>query len=646
MIDKTTVERIMDAADIVDVIGEFVTLRKKGANYMTCCPFHGEKTPSFSVSPSRGIFKCFGCGKGGNAATFIMEHERMSYVEALKYLAKKYGIEIQEREITEEEVKQNNDRDSMMVVSAYAQQYFTDTLLNSREGKAIGLSYFKERGFNKTAIEKFQLGYCPNSRSAFTDKAIKDGYKKEYLVKTGLTIERDNGTLFDRFYGRVIFPIHSLSGRVIGFGGRTLKTDKNIAKYLNSPESEIYIKSNTLYGIYFAKQQISRLQKCYLVEGYTDVISMYQAGIENVVASSGTSLTNDQIKLIARFTLNVTVLYDGDPAGIKASLRGIDMLLEQGMNVKVALLPEREDPDSYTRTHTADEFRAFLDANETDFISFKISLLLSDTKNDPIKKSVVITDVVHSISVIPDTITRTVYLRECSRMLDMEEDILRMEVAKLRKKKLFDGTPQKKQDESGINEANVKTPAIPAFVSNIYCQEQEKELIYYMLHNGTDQLFRIPDESGEEQIINVARYIINEIRNDDLEFHNLYYKQIFQEYDQQLAEGDAEPVKHFINHMDNRICELTINLLSEEYKLSTIWNQGDKPHIDLSKAVPRAIAVYKSKIVNIALVKIGEQLETAQREKNDDEVTALIPRIITMNEQRKFFATMLERIIL
>lgn len=652
MIDKATVERIMDAADIVDVVGDFVTLRKKGANYMACCPFHGEKTPSFSVSPSRGIFKCFGCGKAGNAATFVMEHEHLSYIEALKYLAKKYGIEVKEREITEEEQKQNNDRESMMVVSAYAQQYFTDTLLTTNEGKAVGLSYFKERGFTRNIIEKFQLGYSPDTRSAFTDKAIKEGYKKEYLVKTGLTIERDNGTLFDRFYGRVMFPIHSLSGRVIGFGGRTLKADKNIAKYLNSPESEIYIKSNTLYGIYFAKQHIARLQKCYLVEGYTDVISMCQAGIENVVASSGTSLTYEQIKLIARFTTNVTVLYDGDSAGIKASLRGIDMLLEQGMNVKVALLPDGEDPDSYARSHNADDFRAFLDTNETDFITFKVNLLLSDVKNDPIKKSAVINDVVHSISVIPDTITRTVYTKECSRLLDVEEDILRTEIAKLRKKKLFDGTSHKEepvtptQELPTINEAKAKTLTMPAFISNIFCQEQERELIAFMLRNGTDALFKIPDTEGNEYIMSVAEYIINEIRNDDLEFQNLHYKQIFEEYNKLIKENNSEPIRHFINHPDTRICELTVNILSDEYKLSSIWNQGDKPHVDLTKAVPRAIAVYKSKIVQIALAKIGEQLETAQKQNNNDEVMLLLPRIITMNEQRKFFSDMLERVIL
>jgi DNA primase len=649
MIDSATVERIIDAANIVDVIGEFITLRKRGVNYTACCPFHDEKTPSFSVSPSRGIFKCFGCGKAGNAAVFLMEHEHLSYVDALKYLAKKYGIEVEEREISGGERQQNNNRESMMLVNAYAQQYFSNTLFNTPEGKAIGLSYFKERGFTKNTIEKFQLGYSLDSRSAFSEKALKDGYKTEYLVKTGLSIERDNGSLSDRFYGRVIFPIHSISGRIIAFGGRTLKADKHTAKYINSPESDVYLKGNTLYGIYFAKHHIARLHKCYLVEGYTDVISLVQAGIENVVASSGTSLTNEQIKLIARFTNNVTVLYDGDSAGIKASLRGIDMLLEQGMNVKVTLLPDGEDPDSFARKHSIEELRTFLDSHETDFINFKIDILLDNTK-DPLKKSAVILDVINSISVIPDTITRTVYIKECSRRLDVDEDTLRSEVAKLRRKKLFDAAAQSKQHEETdiktINETDFKTAPIPAFVSNIYCQEQEKELIYYMLQNGGDDLFKVNDNDGNEYILNVAEYIINEIRNDDLEFHNLRYKQIFEEYSQMLANKEADPVRHFINHSDNSICELTVNLLSDEYKLSSIWNSGGKYYIDMTKAVPRAIAVYKSKIVNIAISKINEQIERAQRNGNSDEITQLLQRVIIMNEQRIFLSNMLERVVI
>lgn len=378
MISKNTIERILDAAQIVDVISDFVALKRRGANYTACCPFHNEKTPSFSVSPSKGIFKCFGCGKAGNAVNFVMEHEQLNYAEALKYLGKKYGIEVEEREESPEDIQNRLRSDSLLNVAEFARNFFVESLKKSQSGQAIALSYFKERGFSAETIEKFQLGWSPEGRSAFCDAAIKAGYKKEFITGTGLGIEREgSGELIDRFYERVMFPVHSVSGRVIAFGGRTLRTDKSVAKYINSPESEIYIKSKSLYGIYFAKSSITRFQKCYLVEGYTDVISLHQAGVENVVASSGTSLTQDQIRLIKRFTPEVTVLYDGDAAGIKASIRGIDMLLEEGLTVKVVLFPDGEDPDSYARKHGGEKLKRFLSDSEEDFISFKTSLLLS-----------------------------------------------------------------------------------------------------------------------------------------------------------------------------------------------------------------------------------------------------------------------------
>jgi len=434
MIDQVTIDRILDAAQIVDVVSEFVTLRKRGVNYVGLCPFHNEKTPSFSVSPAKGLCKCFSCGKGGNSVHFIMEHEQMSYYEALKYLAKKYNIEIKERELTNEEKQAQTTRESMFIVNNFARDYFQNILKNHVDGRSIGLAYFRQRGFRDDIIEKFQLGYCTESHDAMSQEALRKGYKKEFLVKTGICYETDDHRLRDRFWGRVIFPVHTLSGKVVAFGGRVLSTaTKGVkVKYVNSPESEIYHKSNELYGIYFAKQAIVKQDRCFLVEGYTDVISMHQSGIENVVASSGTALTPGQIRLIHRFTNNITVLYDGDVAGIKASIRGIDMLLEEGMNIKVCLLPDGDDPDSFARKHNSEEFQAFIREHEKDFIRFKTDLLMEDAGRDPIKRAELISNIVRSISVIPEAIIRDVYIKECSQHLRIEEKLLVAEVAKLR----------------------------------------------------------------------------------------------------------------------------------------------------------------------------------------------------------------------
>ncbi|MDP4203320.1 MAG: DNA primase, partial [Bacteroidota bacterium] len=413
MIDQITVDKIINAAQIVEVVSDFVTLRKRGVNYLGLCPFHDERTPSFSVSPAKGICKCFSCGKGGNAVNFIMEHEQLSYYEALKYLAKKYHIEVIEKELSAEEIAQKNDRESMLALNKYAQGYFSNILHHSPEGKNVGMTYFHERGFREDIIKKFQLGYSLDQRDAFSAEALGKGYKKEFLVKTGLSIERDGGKIYDRFWGRVMFPVHTLSGNVIAFGGRILKKDEKAAKYVNSPESEIYHKSNELYGIFFAKQSIVKHDRCFLVEGYTDVISMHQSGVENVVASSGTSLTKGQIRMIHRFTENVTVIYDGDAAGIKASIRGIDMLLEEGLNIKVVLLPPGEDPDSFAKSQNASDFIAYIDAHQSDFIRFKTGLLLEEAGKDPIKRAALIGDLVRSIAIIPNSIIRSVYVKEC-----------------------------------------------------------------------------------------------------------------------------------------------------------------------------------------------------------------------------------------
>ena len=413
MIDRSTVDRIYAAANIVDIVGDYVTLKKKGVNYQACCPFHNEKTPSFVVSPSKGVYKCFGCGKGGNAVTFIMEHESISYPEALKIVAKRYGIEVEEREQTEEDVRRNNNRESMFTLNGWAAEYFSKYLLNNSEGKSIGLSYFSQkRGFTDATIRKFGLGFCSASGDAMTQAALAAGYKEEFLLSTGLSLKRESdGRLYDRFRDRVMFPVHNISGRVVAFGGRTLRTDGKVAKYQNSPESEIYSKTRELYGLYFAKKAIQQQGFAIMVEGYTDVISMHQAGVENVVASSGTSLTIEQIRLLSRFTRNITVIYDGDSAGVKATMRGIDMILKEGMNVRIVSLPVEHDPDSFARAHTADEVRDYIQRTEEDFLSFKAKMLMREAGTDPIRRSEVVGDMVRSIVQIPDPIQRSIYIK-------------------------------------------------------------------------------------------------------------------------------------------------------------------------------------------------------------------------------------------
>lgn len=465
MIDQSTIDRILDAAQIVDVVSEFVTLRKRGVNYIGLCPFHNEKTPSFSVSPSKGVCKCFSCGKGGNVVHFIMEHEQLSYYEALKWLAKKYNIEIKERELTDAEKQAQSLRESLFVVNQFASEYFQDILYNHIDGQRIGMTYLRSRGFRDDIIRKFQLGYSTDAPDGLARAAAQKGFREEFLEKTGLCYKKDNGTLHDRFWGRVIFPVHTLSGKVVAFGGRVLSSaTKSVQmKYVNSPESEIYHKSRELYGMYFAKQAIVRQDCCFLVEGYTDVISMHQSGIENVVSSSGTALTSDQIRLIHRFTNNITLLYDGDGAGIKASLRGIDMLLEEGMNIKVCLLPDGDDPDSFARKHNATDYQAYINAHEVDFIRFKTNLLLEEAGRDPIKRAGLISSIVRSISVIPDAIVRSVYIRECSQLLQMEEKILVEATAKLieqaRETKFKEEQRRREREQRRLAVGNAAPPA-------------------------------------------------------------------------------------------------------------------------------------------------------------------------------------------
>ena len=633
MINKSTIDKILDTAQIVDVVNDFVTLKRRGANYIACCPFHNEKTPSFSVSPSKGIFKCFGCGKAGNVVNFIMEHEQLGYVDALKFLGKKYGIEVADREESAQEVENRLKSESLMIVSQYAQDYYTNSLWNTPSGKAIGLSYFKERGFSEETVKKFMLGWAPSERDALSNAALKSGYKKEYLVSTGLSVERDNGDLVDRFHERVMFPIHSISGRVIAFGGRTLRTDKTLAKYINSPESEIYIKSKSLYGIYFAKSAISKLQKCYLVEGYTDVISLHQAGVENVVASSGTSLTTDQIRLIKRFAPEVTVLYDGDAAGIKASIRGIDMLLEEGLQVKVVLFPDGEDPDSYAKSHTTEELKDFLREAEQDFIAFKSTLLADDTKRDPVKRAQLISEVVASIAVIPDAISRSVYIEDCSIRLKIDEKILAQEVKKLRQKRQYGAYSTDSSVDNRVYTPeyfpNIETgEKLPEFVTETFCEPAEKELLYYLIKFGEHPIYG--KDEGKDTRLTVSQFILTELQNDDLELSNLLYKSIFDEYFQVKESGQESIQKHFINHTNHQFVTVVLELLHQEHNLNI--KKFTKTLIPeenvLSHSVPKAILVYKAKITSLAYQKLCEALDKSQKEGASPEAQNEIIRKI------------------
>jgi len=625
MIDRSTIDRIIDAADIVEVVQDFVLLKKRGANYLGLCPFHNEKTPSFTVSPSKGIFKCFGCGKAGNSVNFIMEHERLSYPEALRFLAAKYHIDVVEREMTPEEGARQNERESMMVLSQFASKNFQENLFQTEEGVAIGLSYFKERGFRQDTLKKFEVGYCMDKWDAFTQTAINAGYDKMYLIKTGLSIENENNMLFDRFRGRVIFPIHSLSGQILGFGGRILKKDAKTAKYLNSPESEIYHKSRILYGIYHARRAIGQFEKCYLVEGYTDVMSLHEAGVENVVASSGTSLTREQVRLIKRFTPNVTILYDGDEAGIKASMRGIDIVLEEGLNVKIVLLPEGEDPDSYSKKISNEDFITFLGNNEVDFIKFKTNLLLKDSGNDPLEKANVIKEIVKSITVIPDTISRTIYIKECSLLLDIPEEILYNEVNRLRRQKIFqerDKYPDPKYPP--VSPPEIKTRG----VTQKGDLPSEKEIIRLLLKYGTVEYQRILNkEEGSEEIISVADHIVSEIVSDELDFENTNFKRIFDEFKFAHEQGNIIEELFFVKHGDPEISKISADLLSDSEPLSKIWSSKqtyvETEETKLLHIVDDVILKFKADKINSKIKELMEELKAAVAAGDDEKVLFL-----------------------
>ena len=595
MIDRNTIDRIMDAADIVEVVQDFVSLKKRGVNYIGCCPFHNEKTPSFIVSPSKGIFKCFGCGKSGNAVGFVMEHEQMTYPEALKYIARKYGIEVVEKELSEEEQKQNDDRESMRILNEFAAKYFQNNLLNDPEGIAIGLSYFRERGFTDEAIKTFGLGYSLEKRDAFTEHALKNGYKLDFMTRTGLTIvNEETKRRYDRFFGRVMFPVYSISGQIIGFGGRVLKTAEKTAKYVNSPESEIYNKSKTLYGLYQARTEIVRQKKCYLVEGYADVISLFMAGVRNVVASSGTSLTEDQIRIIHRLTDDITVLYDGDSAGIHASVRGIDMLLAQGLNVRVLLLPDGEDPDSFAKKNGSEKTIEYLNTHEEDFIRFKSRLSKQEADKDPLKRAAMITDIVKTISVIDDQIKQTVYLQECSKILEIDENTLYSELMKFRKKKILDG-----KSPTGYTPTQKTEPQLPQQKQtpratgnkDLGFLSKEREIMRLLLLHGNKTIANPLDRNKEKpQVVKVAELMIGlMVKYNITELRNSINQQIFSEILNDVYDGNEISERKFINSPDPAISSVAADVCSSSYELSSIWTKNGSVYYGEETRLPEII---------------------------------------------------------
>ena len=622
-IDRETIERILDSAKIEEVVGDFVTLKRRGVNLIGLCPFHNEKTPSFTVSPAKNYCKCFGCGKGGNPVHFIMEHEQLSYYDALRWLAKKYHIEIKERELTDEEKREESIRESLFVINQYALQFFNDTLHNTDEGKAIGLNYFRHRGLRDETIKKFCLGYSLEKRDSFATTATAAGYNADLIAKTGVCYKTDDGRLQDRFWGRVIFPVHTISGKVVAFGGRILQNNAKAAKYVNSPESEIYHKSDHLYGLYFAKQSIIQKDHCILVEGYLDVISMYQAGIQNVVASSGTSLTTGQIRLIHRFTNNITLLYDGDKAGIKASIRGIDMLLEEGMNINVVLLPEGEDPDSYAQSHSTEEVEQFIEKNKVDFIRFKTNLLLDEVGDDPIRRAGLISDVVKSIAVVPSDILRSEYIKRCSEMLKVGEQLLVKETAKLRMQHAEEQEKRSSNTENK-NEENAVETKVDELQQNIIksydnaLHHKERAIIQFMLKNG-EKLLQVPEDKANntpaftETVLSHLFYSFDE---DGIEISHPLYARIFKEAAEHLENPAFNPERHFIAHPDHEISKLTAELCGERYLLSRFFTeQGNDERNEqavLFEQTTRLAVAYKLSIVDEMLKETMEKMKSPE----------------------------------
>ena len=681
MIPQDTVNKILDSAQIVEVISDFVSLKRRGANFIACCPFHNEKTPSFYVSPSKGIYKCFGCGKSGTAVGFVMEHESMTYVEALKYLAKKYGIEVKEKEDSPEEIAARQRSESLYLVMDFAEKFFQESL-KTPEGRSIGYAYFRSRGLEDSTIEKYGLGWSPKGGSVFSREALAKGYKEEFLTATGVSIKRNDGSLIDKFYDRVMFPIHSVSGRVIAFGGRTLRSDyktANIGKYVNSPETEIYDKSRSLYGIYFAKSEISRQDKCFLVEGYLDVLSMHQLGITNVVASSGTSLTVPQIRLIKKFTSNVTIMYDGDAAGIHAALRGIGLILKEGMNVRVVLIPDGDDPDSYSRKHTLEEMRKFLEDNEQDFITYKTDLLLGQAGNDPLKRAELINDIADTIALIPDQIKRAVYVQNAADKFGIAEDMIYARIHSSRQKMIEEERKEAERErireertdanavvpEVSVNadvapsqvvpEQPVPVTSAPVGFESPVLQPSEKDLLGFILRNGMSPLEFESDSPyyEEEGAVPVADFIRDAL--DGHEFANTLYRRVYDEYFR-LYDGDpaltqTDIVRKLMDSPDRAMADMVADFVEERYQL-TVKNFKDSMTAESSHLVlnvPKAILVYNSLRVKAQEMEITERLKELKHEEQTDDVMKeqfdLLIKLQKTAELRKSIVEKLGRVL-
>ena len=659
MIDRDTIDRIYAAADIVDIVGDYVTLKRKGVNYEACCPFHNEKTPSFKVSPARGIYKCFGCGKSGNAVNFVMESENISYPEALRMVAKRYGIEVKEEALSEEQIERNNNRESMFALNQWAAEYFQRYMYNEAEGRSIALSYFSSvRGFSEATIRKFGLGFCPSSGSRFSDDARSAGYREEFLLSTGLSLKREyDGQLRDRFYDRVIFPVHNVSGRIVAFGGRTLRTDKKVAKYQNSPESEVYSKSRELYGLFFAKKSIQQEDRVIMVEGYADVISMHQAGVENVVASSGTSLTEEQIRLVGRFSRNITLMFDGDAAGVKAAIRGVDLILKEDMNVRIVLLPEEHDPDTFARAYNSDELRRYISENEQDFLAFKAKLLLGEAERDPVRRTEAIRDIAHSISLISDSIKRAEYIRYCSEIMSVNEQILAVDVARLRDDVKGNREAQdflrrqqvrNRQEESYRMQTPMQSKSEIAGGTTI--ETLERDLAKYLLKYGHYTMYILDDE-GEHRY-NVASYIIGELETDELTFYTPVYRSIYELYCiewKRLGEGVEVPTYGFVNNADAQVSSVSVDLLTSDdnYVISRIWELKDV-HVEsdeevLSGAVPKAVTLFKWRTIDRRIAELQKRILDSSL--TDEEVEKCVELLARYNAVRLAISKMSNRVI-
>ena len=669
MIKPETIDKIMDVVRIEDIVSEFVSLKRRGANLLGCCPFHNEKTPSFTVSPAKGIFKCFGCGEAGNSVHFLMKHEHFSYPEALKYIAKKYNIDIEEEPLSPQELEKQTEREALFNVSDFAQKYFADTLFNNDMGKAIGLSYFYERGLTDNIIQRFGLGYCVDEWDNFTKHATANGYSRNVLEKTGLTIYKDDGKSYDRFRGRVMFPVYSVSGKVLGFSGRILSSEKQAAKYVNSPESEIYNKSRTLYGIYQAKGAISKSDLCYLVEGNIDVITLHQAGVENTVASSGTSLTTEQIRLIHRYTKNITVLYDGDPAGIKAALRAVNMLLEEGMNVRVVLFPDGEDPDSYTRKYGSEAIQNYVTTQATNFIVFKTKILLEDTKGDPIKKAELIKDIVETIALVPEIIERNIYVKECASILDVSEQTLATELAKRiynnRKKQGEKELAQQQADSTSIPNTGEEATTQPdspivdmekvkrELLDSMFSKTeipQEQKIISLLLNYGDVVLkTNVTDDEGntQEEEYYVAAQVVGDIITDELGFKNPLYQEIFDIYKNKILEGEIINSSYFFDLNRDDITNMVASMLLNPYNVSDNW--FTKYHIyvpsyqeNLEKDIKQSLLRFKQLKLEDKIRELSEQLK---QNLSDDDMMITLYKIESLKKIKQMICQELSQII-